>query len=79
MYRPDIADLHERLKKEFYDCATPLSDRSSNYKKAQLSGLNNALEEIDAERNRVVQNVSQPKIVLPSAAVVAHRPFGGSK
>ncbi|GAA5127245.1 hypothetical protein JIN84_08960 [Luteolibacter yonseiensis] len=79
MYRPDIADLHERLKKEFYDCPTPLSDRSSNYKKAQLSNLSKALSEVEAERVRVVQSVAQPKIVLPSAAVITHRPFGGLK
>ena len=79
MFRADIADLHECLRKEFYDCATPLSERSSNYKKAELSVMSRALAEIEAERNRVVQSVSQAKIVLPSATVVTHRPFGGAR
>ena len=78
MFRADIADLHECLRKEFYDCSTPLSDRSSNYKKAELSGLKKALAEVEAEQRRAVQSVSQPKIVLPSAAVVTHRPYGGA-
>jgi len=76
MFRSDIADLDDRLKKDFYDCATPLSDRSANYKKAQLSSLKKTLAEIEAARIRAVQSVSQTKIVLPSAAVVTSRPYG---
>lgn len=76
MFRADIADLDDRLKKDFYDCATPLSERSSNYKKAVLSSLKKTLSEIEADRIRAVQSVSQTKIVLPSAAVVTSRPYG---
>lgn len=76
MFREDIADLDDRLKKDFYDCATPLSDRSANYKKATLASLKKTLADIEADRNRAVQSVSQTKFVLPSAAVVTSRPYG---
>jgi hypothetical protein len=73
MYRPNVAELHPRLRMEFSDCPTELAESSSYYKKADLGDLKKALKDVESEQNRAVESAASAPIALKNVNVV-HRP-----
>lgn len=73
MYRPNVSDLHPRLKMEFEDCPSDQAETSTYYKKADLQDLKAAMNDVKAQQSQIVSSVSTAPITLKNVTVT-HRP-----
>ena len=73
MYRPNVSELHPRLKMEFSDCPSKLAETSSSFKMAELLDLKTALYEVEAEQRRKIAEETPATIPLKNISIT-HRP-----
>ncbi|MEP2774669.1 MAG: hypothetical protein ABJQ29_08745 [Luteolibacter sp.] len=73
MYRPNVSELHPRLRMEFLDCPSRLADTSSNFKMAELRDLKTALKDVEAEQQRKIASATPATIPLKNISIT-HRP-----
>ena len=73
MYRPNVSELHPRLKMEFSECPSKLADTSSNFKMAELRELKTALKDVEAEQQRKIASATPATIPLKNISIT-HRP-----
>lgn len=70
----DTGELHPRLAREFCDCPSTNGGKSSYYRKAKLSGLSKAVEELKAADKVSAAKLAFPSIQLTGASV-PNRPY----
>lgn len=78
MYRPDLADLHPKLRKEFRICESINGGTSSNYEVANIGDLKRELRAIEEEKVKTIANLATVSIPMGSGSMIARSYAGES-